>query len=274
MPPRDTEGYLAKYPPHLSFTSEEESRGQAELRKMGVPPGSPFVCFLARDSSYLSAMHPKRDWSYHDYRDGDIENYLAAANEMAGRGYHALRVGAVVGKSLADLSPGVLDYASNHRTDFMDIYLSASCRFFLTSGAGIDTVARIFRRPIAYVDAIPLEFIATWGPDDLIIPRRLWKRDEERFMTFREILDSGIGRYMEQEQYDRHGLEPVHNTPEEIQALAMEMDERLNGAWRTTDEDEELQKRFWSLFKPSELNGVFLSRIGTEFLRQNRDLLN
>lgn len=54
----------------------------------------------------------------------------------------------------------------------------------------------------------------------------------------------------------------------------MEMDERLNGAWRTTDQDEELQKRFWSLFPTSELNGVFLSRIGTEFLRQNRELLN
>ena len=52
------------------------------------------------------------------------------------------------------------------------------------------------------------------------------------------------------------------------------MDERLKGTWQTTEEDEELQQRFWSLFKPSELNQVFLSRIGAEFLRQNRELLD
>lgn len=52
------------------------------------------------------------------------------------------------------------------------------------------------------------------------------------------------------------------------------MDERLKGMWQTTEEDEELQRRFWSLFKPSELNRVFRSRIGAEFLRQNRELLD
>jgi len=274
IPVRDTEGYLSKYPTHLGFTSAEESLGQTELRKMGVPSGSPFVCFLARDSTYLTATHGDREWAYHNYRDCNVENYVAAAAELAGRGNFALRMGAVVGKPLGASAPRVIDYASEFRTDFMDIYLSAKCKFFLSSGAGLDNVAQIFRRPTAYVDLIPLEFLATWGPDDLIIPRKLWKRDEERFMTFREILDSGVGRFAEQEQYDRLGLEPVHNKPEEIRALAIEMDERLNGTWSTSEEDEKLQQRFWSLFRTSNLNGVFLSRIGAKFLRQNRELLD
>ena len=69
------------------------------------------------------------------------------------------------------------------------------------------------------------------------------------------------------------GIEVIENTPEEILAVAVEMDERLKGIWRTTEEDEELQRRFWSLSKPSELNRVFVARIGAEFLRQNRELL-
>ena len=273
-PARDTEGYLAKYPPHLSFTPEEEARGQAELRKMDVPPGAQFVSFHARDSAYLKAMHPRGDWSHHDYRDCEIENYLAASEEMVGRGYFALRMGAVVGEPLNGGSPGVIDYATNHRTDFMDIYLSAKCRFFLTSGAGIESVSRIFRRPTAYADAIPIEQVATWGPDDLFIPKRLWMRAEKRFMTFREILDSGAGRFMKSEQYDQHGLEVVGNSADEIEALAIEMDDRLNGTWRASDGDEELQQRFWSLYQPSELIGVFLSRIGADFLQRNRELLD
>jgi len=100
------------------------------------------------------------------------------------------------------------------------------------------------------------------------------RREEHRFLTFGETLDSGIGRFSKSEQYEQLGIEVVENTPEEITALAVEMDERLEGTWQTTEEDEERQRRFWSLFKPSELHGTIVSRIGAEFLRQNRELLD
>ncbi len=93
-------------------------------------------------------------------------------------------------------------------------------------------------------------------------------------MTFGEILDSGVGKFLHSERYEQLEIEIVENTPEEITALAIEMDERLKGTWQATAEDEELQRRFWLLFKPSELNRVFLSRIGAEFLRQHRELLD
>ena len=56
-------------------------------------------------------------------------------------------------------------------------------------------------------------------------------------------------------------------------AVAIEMDERLKGDCNTTGEDEEMQERFWSLFQDSKLHGTIVSRIGTEFLRQNNELL-
>jgi hypothetical protein len=52
------------------------------------------------------------------------------------------------------------------------------------------------------------------------------------------------------------------------------MDERLNGTWETSDDDEELQRSFWSFWnmgKGSE--PLLLCRIGADFLRQNRELL-
>ena len=68
-------------------------------------------------------------------------------------------------------------------------------------------------------------------------------------------------------------LELEENTPEEIHAVTIEMDERLKGTWQTTEEDEKLQQRFWDLFGPDKLKSSDL-RIGTEFLRQNRELLS
>jgi len=101
-------------------------------------------------------------------------------------------------------------------------------------------------------------------------------------MTFRETLESGAGRIWRAEKFDEIGIDVIENTPEEITALATEMDERLDGTWETSDEDEGLQQRFWTLFKSLNLvnegasseNGVLLARIGTGFLRQNQHLLD
>lgn len=274
MPPdRDIYSLLARTRVHLSFTLEEERLGCAGLRELGIPDGAAFVCFTARESAYMNALFPGGDSSYHDYRNSSIHNYLPAAEELARRGYFAIRMGAIVQEALATTNPMIIDYATSGRTDFLDIFLGAKCRFFICDTAGISSIATIFRRPIAWVNYVPLEYAPTGSAVDLFIPKKLWLREERRFLTFREILNSGVGSFIEGEKYEQLGIEVIENNPEEITALAVEMDERVKGTWQTTEDDEELQRRFWSLFKPSKWHGTFVLRIGEAFLRQNQGLL-
>ncbi len=273
---RDINNLLAHSRQHVSFTAEEVAQGEEGLWSLGVPEGAPFVCFHARDSAYLESHIPAGNWRYHDHRDSTIRNYLPAAEELARRGYYVMRMGAVVGEALPATNSGkIIDYAVTGRTDFMDIYLSARCRFFLGTGAGICTVPSwLFRRPVAYVNFIPMEYLFTWFAHDVSIPKKLWLRKEHRFMRFREVISSGAGRFQTDDEYEQGGIEPVENTAEEISSLVLEMDDRLNGTWQTTEEGEDLQRRFWALFRGSNLHGRIVSRIGTEFLRQNQDLLD
>lgn len=265
---------LNRTPVHLSFTPEEEQRGRDSLSGLGIPEGAPFVCFMARDSAYLDATFPDSNWQHHDYRDSTIQNYLPAVEELSSRGYFAVRMGSVVKESLTASNPMVIDYATNGRTDFLDIYLSTNCQFFLTSGTGIDALTTMFRKPIACVNFAILGFVHAWGPNDLFIPKKLWLRKESRFLTFREVLDSGAGGLFRTEQFDQMGIDLIENSAEEITGLAVEMKERLTGTWVTTPEDEKLQGRFWSLFEFGEQHEHFLPRIGAQFLRQNRFLLD
>ncbi|MBK8870709.1 MAG: TIGR04372 family glycosyltransferase [Elusimicrobia bacterium] len=270
---RDVLGLLRKTPVHLKLTAQEEKRGMRELQAFGVPEGGPFVCFHARDSVYLNTVMPGFDFSYHDYRDSEILNYLQAAEELTRRGYFVFRMGAHIGKKLPTGNPMIIDYASHWRTDFMDIYLAAKCRFFLGCSSGIDFVATIYRRPIAYVNVLPFELVPSWGPEDLFIPKKLRLIRENRFMSFQEILTSGAGKFSSTQDYSRRGIQVVENSPNEIADLTTEMDERLKGTWNILEEDKELQKRFWSLFKFSKVHGEILSPVGAVFLRQNRQLL-
>lgn len=258
---------------HLFFSPEEIEIGKKTLNEIGIGEKK-FICINARDSAYKKFFNPTVDRSYHDYNNVDIDTYLPTAKRMADNGFYIVRMGSVVAKKLISSNPKIIDYATNGiRTDFLDIYLSANCYFFISNGTGLDSVPKIFHRPILYVNLIPLEHINAESARDLIIVKKVWKRDEHRLMTFREILESGVGRFLHTHHYEENNLEIVHNTPEEIEAATMEMDERLKGTWKSTEEDEELQKRFWALFKPSFINKVFLSRIGAVFLRENKELL-
>lgn len=272
---RDIHRLLPRTPIHLSFTPEEEQLGREELQAMGIPDGASFICLFSRDSAYHESMAPARDFSFSDCRNTSIHNHVPAAEEMTRRGYFTVRMGAVVKEPLQTTNPMIIDYATKYRSDFMDIFLCAKCYFYFGCPGGLENIPFIFRKPIANVNLVPIQAAKTYSHDNLFIPKKLWLREERRFMTFREIFDRQIDNVRIGKHYEQLGIEIVENTPEEIKALAVEMDERLKGTWQTTKEDEELQRRFWSIYRPHSLfHGTILAHIGAEFLRQNRELLD
>ena len=272
----DPHGLLERFPCHLSFTPAENQRGKDGLPAMGLDAATPFVCLHVRDSAYLDRIRPqaKGFWNYHDHRDADIKKCVPAALELARRGLVILRMGSVVQEPFETGHPRILDYATHFRSDFMDMYLPAHCRFYLGTTAGIGVVPGVFRLPIVRFNLIPLELAVLTNPRDLIIPKKLWRRKEKRFMTFRELRTTGAGAFCRGEQYAPFDIEFVENTPEEILDVAVEMDERLNGTWNTAEEDEALKMRFKSIYGPGHHYHTRPPSIGAKFLRQNTYLLD
>lgn len=263
-------------PSQLSFTEEEKERGSALLAEIGVPPGQPFVCFLIRDKAYLDATfkHRSREsWSYHDFRDSDIRNCLPAVEALAAQGLWALRMGAVVERAVGSNHPRVIDYATRFRSDFGDIFLLGHCKFYLGDTSGPWIVASGLGVPVACANCVPMSVIPL-TERDLSIPKRHWSVEKGRFLTFREIIESGADGWNKTHLYKEAGIEVIENTAEEVLALTLEMNSRLDGTWVGTDEDEVLQARYRALFPPGHRCYGFPSRIGAEFLRQNRELLD
>lgn len=261
--------------PQLSFTAEEERRGRETLANMGAAPDVPFVCVHARDKAYLDKIHPyksRAEWSYHDYRDCDLSHFFPAAKFLTGKGHQAIRVGYVVEGSLPPGQEHVFDYANRGRTDFGDIYLAAKCRFFLGSESGIICISYIFNVPTVKTNVVPLRFVPV-GSKDLFVPKKLWSIMEKRFLTFREMVRLGADNWQYTQDYVKAGVEVVQNTPEEILAVVQEMIDRLDGAWRTTEQEEDLRRSFRAIFPAGHPCRDHPARIGTTFLRENAELL-
>lgn len=259
---------------HLSFSASEEEYGFRCLDAMGLARGQKFICFHGRDSRYLDSMYPG-DWSYHDYRDVTINNYIMAVEELTRRGYVMIRMGSKVRDRFVTSNVRVIDYAnSSHQSDFMDIFLSAKCELFISSGSGAFCPSMAFRRPQVIVNATPFVTVLDLDTNILFIPKMHRRISDARNMTCKEIFDSNAHTFGFSQCYTDAGIELVESSPQEILGVVLEAEERYRGAWINTPEDEELQQRFWA-FCPKDLySGPIHSRIGASFLRNNRHLLD
>lgn len=265
---RDIANLIEKHPPPLAFTEAEERRGRAELERMGVR--GKFVCLMVRDSAYLPHMN------YHAFRDSDINTYGPAAIELARRGYYVLRMGAKVEKRWPNFHAKVIDYASDYRSDFMDIYLGAKCEFAISSGLGIDAIPFMFKRPICYVNYAPIEYLFTFAERSMAI----WKHYEKdgKRMPLDEVYRSGVSKSLHAADYEANGIKVVDNTPEEIRAVVLEMAQWVETpasmhylAWPSNAAQELFWKAFprgLSPYTQTPLHGEIRMRIGAEFLKQ------
>ena len=104
----------------------------------------------------------------------DIKNYLAAAEYVVSKGFFAVRMGQIVDKPLQHPDIKIIDYASNYRSDFGDIYLAAKCSFFVGCNSGIVMLPHIFGVPVAHTNLIPLRHFPL-GSKDIFIPKGLKK---------------------------------------------------------------------------------------------------
>lgn len=263
---------------NISFSKEEEKRGKKELLKIGLRPESKFVCLIVRDSAYLKNQKDQNssgvDWSYHDYRDTPIENYILAAEELTKHGYFVFRMGAVVNEPLNSSNKMIIDYAKNGmRSDFMDIYLGAKCDFCISSATGFDAIPSLFRKPKLTVNLTNVEYFHSFFSNDLTLTRKFKYKNNSELLSLNYIIESGIGRISSSEVFKELNLELIENTPEEIRDATIEMILRTSGKWNDDWYDKEIQPIIESIFSKSKVNGKIQSRFTTSFLKDNPDFL-
>ena len=280
---RDVRHLFERFPSHLQLTADEESWGKEELRKFGVETDAKFVCILARDGGFKANAAPNMDWSYHDYRNTDVNNYVPAAEALVAKGFYVFRMGSFVTQRLNTQNPKIIDYASDgRRSDFMDIYLGAKCEFCITMGSGWDAIPFVFRRSIVYVNLVPLGYIHSFSARYLSITRHHWSTRANRKLTLNEIFSHGVAFAQATLDYREREVRLIENTPEEILEVTLEMVARLDGTWQEQTDDEMLQSRFLSQFRAHAydppngqvIHGELRGRFGAGFLRRNRDWLD
>ena len=276
---RDIKGYLAETKPHITFTSEEDRQGRLFTDELGVKRSDRFVCLIVRDSAYKEKFQKwrNRDWSYHGYRDSNIDTYEDAALALAEKGYWVFRMGKMVHKSFKAAHPRILDYAnSEYRSDFLDIWLMANCFLAISTSTGLDDVSVVFRRPILFVNHLPVGDSRTGSTKYMEAFKKMRWKETGQYLSLREQIDCGAIRFYSTNEYERLGIEIIDDTQDEIKSTVLEFEKQLDGQNNElTAKEEGLKKQFWNIMAEwkdySKYHGKRRAIIGNSFLCKNHD---
>ena len=254
----------------IKFSADEILSGRKTLNKMGIKEHDSYVCFMTRDAAFHND-------SYDKHLNWPIQTVIPAIKTLNKKGYKGIRMGAKVTDKLKDSNQDIIDYANNGmRTEFLDIFLMSRCKFVISTGTGLDSLGETFRIPTVYFNMSQFGWCDENSEKIIFIPSKFWSIPQKRFLTFREIFELGAHNFLNEFQYKLAEIESVGNDIEEIEAVVLEMEQRISGEWEDSAEDKLLHKRFLKIW-PTRTRGQhqqpLKARIGTDFLRSNHELL-
>lgn len=223
------------------MSEQDNSYCVSILEKNNILIKEPFIVLHIRDSKYLEYRNKNKDWSYHSYRDSNIETYRDTVNYLISLGYYVVRTGRNMEKELKIDSDNFLDYSfSNTQDDKLDIWLFLNSSAIISTGSGPDMLGIVNEKPILFLNILPLSNFhyylnCMWGP------KILTDLKTGKFLTLENYLKSNFTRT---EDYKLSGIEFSDLTSTDIMEITREfIEHKLSN--QTSMSNSVIQEIFW-----------------------------
>ena len=208
---------LDKTDSHVSLSAEEMEEGRKRLIEIGINPDEPYVCLIVRDGGHYKSKGDIESAGY-ELLNFDINDFAGVAGVLIENGFQVVRMGSGSERPFDSRPDGVVDYAlSNNRSEFLDVYLAATCEFAVSTQTGPDAVCMLFRRPVLYVDVTRYcQFffgskLATWSPV------RLQKNGST--LNLSEVVNSEIAWFKDPNLFSKNGISQQKTSSSELREL-------------------------------------------------------
>ena len=214
--------------PTLSFSSDQIEKGKSICNKLGINNDEWFVCLHNREATFLADVISNDANHKHNIRDCQFQNFFKAAEVINLRGGKSIRMYSGDKSPLKESNKlKIIDYSYTSRSEFMDIYLSGNCKFFLGCTSGLINVAKIFNIPCAVTNSFPVNENAV-PSNSLFIPKLIWSKKENRGLSMKEIIALGAHKVYFVKDLDNLGLEIRENDSDDIALLTEDMFDLIN----------------------------------------------
>ena len=225
----------------LTFTKSEEIIGSQILRNTELG----FVCLNVRDSAYDHHLGRSENF-IRKVRNSEIDDYKSAIEYLVNNNILVFRMGSVVEKAIEIININFIDYASNGlRTELLDLFLGAKCKFTVSTSTGWDSIPEMFQRPLLLVNVFDFYRPNVLARKQIAFPKILWSIEKDRPLTLCEsieIFQSG-SITLKLSSADKIGLKIRDLSSEELLDAMREMVQRVEGTFVETPEQKKMQAK-------------------------------
>jgi putative glycosyltransferase (TIGR04372 family) len=266
----------------LGLTKKEIQYGETFLNKFGIPKNAKIVCFTVRDSLYNKKKFPSEDFSYHNYRDSKIENYLPAIKELIKRNFYVVRMGRIAEKKINIKNKKFIDYAFHPlKNDLMDFYFAHKCHFWICSNTGLDEIAVSLRKPVLDLNVAPVTSAKVTSKKTLICCK-IYKDFNNKKISLEKTFDKGAAHFSKSENFEKAKIKLVELNKKEIKDCVLEMLIMIKNSWKIKNKkDNRLQKKYKEIYSkniklidPSFVYFKMNAFYSLTFLKKNSWFLN
>jgi putative glycosyltransferase (TIGR04372 family) len=203
--------------PLIKIKYEDTMWSREILSKIGLPKSSWYIVIHVRTEGFSSV-----DDDIQYYRNSNIDKLLPAIKKITDLGGWVIRIGDNKMPKLKKMNK-VFDYAhSDLKSARMDFCLIAQAKFMIGNTSGVACLASVLDVPCVALNIIPLP-VAWLTKKDIFIPKLIWDKKHDRYLTFKEILEKEISFYNFSNQYKKANLDVVENSEQEILCIVNEM---------------------------------------------------
>lgn len=253
--------------PLLAIGEEEVVRTRFLLQQIfSLPTDAWFVCLHVREPGFHASWHKTHPGTRH----AEIAAYDKVIDFVTARGGWVVRVG---DPSMTPITPrpNVIDYAvSTHRNFELDVFLCATCSYFIGTNSGLSLVPPVFGRRCVLTNWSPIAIPNSY-PDDIYIPKLIRDVKQNRHLTIREMYMTTAGWTQWMRDYKPGEQVIEDNDPDDLLDAVAELHAEVMQSVQPSAGDLQLVAEFNRI--AVEGGSYVGSRIGTRFLRKYRSLL-
>lgn len=267
---------LDRGPIQLNLTKEEIKEGEFIIKKFGIPPNSKIICVACRDSTYLKNKFPSKNFSYHNYRNCNINNYIPAIKTLIKKGFYVVRMGRIAEKKLNIKSKKFIDYPFHPlKNDLMDFIFAYKCYFWIGGHAGLDNLAVTFRKPLLDLNMAPIADLKITSKKTILC-LKIHKNYSGKKLSMNKILTSPVIKCHHTHEYKMNKIKLEELKGNQIKDIVLETIKLMKNSWKIKNKNDiKLQKRFKKLFLSKinlidpKFNFKFNALYSLSFLRKN-----
>jgi putative glycosyltransferase (TIGR04372 family) len=155
------------------------------LKGLGILNNEKFVCLHVREGGF------RNDSNRREYRNSDINNYLAAIKKLTDSGVYVVRMGDTTMTPLPKMNK-VIDYPfTSYKTESMDITLIKYCYFYIGCQSGTFDVAKLYNKPILLINMYNWTFGGPFNSTDRGIIKHIFSNKSQKFLSIQEMFLHG-----------------------------------------------------------------------------------